>query len=213
MDVFSLWHKEPQVSFAHVLFTQMDEQINDLLQHANPRISAQLKNTLRSRQSLHWPPGKAKILDYWRSVATCHVPFNSSARRLLDMEVPNVCVLRALWNVFRVDIKVLSISKQSRGHSLNVRTEQSPLKGRGCLYLCAEEKKRRCYAKTICLCNSGLEANAVWGTQVELFSIIHVFSKYYVSCFLIYVFKCLFNQKTIYLHSLKVSWEWFLHIF
>lgn len=43
MDVFSLWHKEPQVSFAHVLFTQMDEQINDLLQHANPRISAQLK--------------------------------------------------------------------------------------------------------------------------------------------------------------------------
>lgn len=62
MDIFSLWHKEPQVSFTHVLFTETDEQRSYLLQKTNPRISAQLKTTLRPRQSLHSPAvAKARV--------------------------------------------------------------------------------------------------------------------------------------------------------
>lgn len=65
MDVFSLWHKDPQVSFTHVLFTQMDEQINDPLQPANPRMSAQLKTTLMSRKSFHCPTVAKARLKFW----------------------------------------------------------------------------------------------------------------------------------------------------
>lgn len=52
-------------------------------------------------------------------------------------------------------MKILSISKESRGHGLTVGTEQPPLKDRGCLYLAAKEKEYRCYAKTTCLYDSG----------------------------------------------------------
>lgn len=65
MDIFSLWHKEPQVSFTHGLFTQMDEQRSHLLQHRNSRISAQFKNAPRSRQSLASPTVAKARIKFW----------------------------------------------------------------------------------------------------------------------------------------------------
>lgn len=53
------------MSFIHVLFTQMDEQRSHLLQHTNPKISAQLKNTPRSRQSLLSPAVAKARVKFW----------------------------------------------------------------------------------------------------------------------------------------------------
>ena len=66
------------------------------------------------------------------------------------------------------------------------------------------------------VCVTVVEANAIWGTQAELFPIIPMFSKYEEKCFPILFYlciKCLFYQGNLYSHSLKVSWECFVCIF
>lgn len=178
MDIFSLWHKGPQVSFSHLLFTQMDEQRSHLLQHTNPRISAQLKNytVVQAKPPLSCScKGKSKILGYCRSVITCHVSFNSSTGRCWI----HWCQMSVCWEALKVSSGWTwgSFPSLNREHCLMVRTEQQPLKDRTCLYLSATEKKYRWYVKTTCVCNSGRETNALWGTRVELFQVIPIVSK------------------------------------